>query len=84
MLLQRKLRSSKADLNDALYWRNLYLEGKLRRQTAAINKIQRRGWQPELIIREVPHEDDKHLWEQPRPESHRRPKRRPLTVIQGI
>lgn len=70
--------------DDQLYWRNAYLESKLRRQTEAINKMQKRGWQPTLIIREVPYPDDKHLWDnEPTPESHRRAKRRPSVVIEG-
>lgn len=82
----RHLRSSKGEgaLNDELYWRNIYLEGKLRRQSAAIDKMQRKGWQPQLIIREVPYPDDKHLWDEPRPESRRREKKRPSVLIGGI
>lgn len=64
-------------------WREAYLTGKIRRQAEAIRKIQKVGWQPECIIREVPYEDDKHLWNEPRPQAQRREKRRPLKVIQG-
>lgn len=59
----------------------MYLEGKLRRQTDAIRRIQKVGWQPTRIIKEVPLEGD----EPPtRCDSHRRPKRRPSIVIQGV
>lgn len=39
-----------------------YLESKVRRQSEAIRKIQKVGWQPTFIIHEVPYPDDAHLW----------------------
>lgn len=67
-----------------LEWRVLYLENKLQRQTAAIRSIQKVGWQPTRIIKEVPYPDDEHLWDEPPPQSERRPKRRPSVIIQGV
>lgn len=62
---------------DERYYRIAYLEGKLRRQAAAIDKMQRKGWQPGLIIRE-------YEWEPgTRPASQRREKRHPMVVLQG-
>jgi hypothetical protein len=66
-------------LNRPDYWRIAYLEGKLRRQAEAITKMQKKGWQPQLIIREVP--DGEHPWDAPKPQSKRRPKRRPTFLI---
>jgi hypothetical protein len=39
-----------------------FLLGKIQRQAEAIRKIQKVGWQPSFIIREVPYEDDAYLW----------------------
>lgn len=64
-------------------YREMYYQGKIRRQAEAIRKIQKVGWQPEHIIREVPYPDDEHLWDEPPHHSQRRPKRRPMVVIDG-
>lgn len=90
--LEREVQNLRSTLNpaprmneyDPLYWRNLYLEGKVRRQAEAIRNIQKVGWQPSRIIREVPYPDDQHLWDEPPPESRRRPKRRPSVLIEGV
>lgn len=39
-----------------------HLLGKIQRQAEVIKKLQKVGWQPSFIIREVPYEDDAHLW----------------------
>lgn len=59
------------------YWRIAYLEGKVHRQASAIRQIQKVGWQPTLIIREDGGVEEKH-------EAKRRPKKKPMYIIEGI
>lgn len=61
------------------YWRESYLIGKIQRQAATIRKIQKIGWQPTVIIREVPDPEDAYLWlsdEQLRTDGHPKKQRR--------
>jgi hypothetical protein len=40
------------NLEQALEFRTAYLQGKIDRQRRAIDRIQRKGWQPSFIIEE--------------------------------